>query len=107
MSTLNLVVAVRAEVRRRRAVLRLSPLLRYALSTAKPDPSGRPNLLPERVPHACAHNLFRCRAIVKWIVGDGQNCVFMCDGHYDALWEAGNDTKDYTVERVKAGKYRM
>jgi hypothetical protein len=96
---------IRATVRRNRRILKLSSLLRYSLATAKADPDGKPNLLPTEIPRQCAHNLFRCRAIIHWIVGDGRNHVFMCSKHMSTFWEGGRDTNDFTVERVQKGKY--
>lgn len=105
MTATAVITHVRVTVRRARRILRLSSLLRYSLSTAKPDPDGKPNLLPTKIPNHCAHNLFRCRKSLRWIVGDGRNHVFLCDCHMNGFWEDGHDTKDFTVDRVKTGKY--
>lgn len=105
MSTSAVVTRIHITVRRSRRILKLSSLLRFALATAKLDPDGKPNLLPTKIPNHCAHNLFRCQKQIRWIVGDGRNHVFMCTAHMDGFWESGHDTKDFAVERVKAGKY--
>jgi hypothetical protein len=104
MSATSVVTHIRGTVRRAKRILKLSAILRYSLATAAPDPAGKPSLLPTEIPKHCAHNLFRCRKSVRWIVGDGQNHVFMCSDHYDGFWE-GRDTKDFTVERTGTGKY--
>jgi hypothetical protein len=96
---------IRATVRRNRRILKLSSLLRYSLATAKADPDGKPNLLPTEIPNRCAHDLFRCRAIIGWIVGDGRNHVYLCHRHMEHFWGEGRDTNDFTVERVIKGKW--
>ena len=103
MSSLTVVTRIHAEltvapVRPPAPVLRLSPLLRYALATARPRPDGRPLLLPLRIPRRCCHGLFSCRNKVRWIVGDGRNHVFFCDGHVERYWEAGHDVQEHSVE---------
>lgn len=102
-ATLTLVTHIHAVVRRPvRPVLRLSPLLRYALATAVPRADGQPNLLPYSIPTACCHDLFRCRAKVLWRIGDGQNMVFFCEAHSEDWWQAGNDVLDCDITRWKA-----
>jgi hypothetical protein len=98
--SLTLVTRVHAAIRRPQPPpLRLSPLLRHALATALPDPSGSPLLLPTRIPSYCCHDLFRCRHRVRWRLGDGRNFVFFCEPHVDLWWEAGNLVQDFSVER--------
>jgi hypothetical protein len=110
-TTLTLVTQVRAVIQRpllppppstlppAPTVLRLSPLLRYALATAQPRADGRPLLLPETLPPRCCHGLWTCRARVKWRIGDGRNRVLFCETHGEEFWLAGNDVLDYTIER--------
>lgn len=83
-------------------VLRLSPLLRYALATATPRADGRPLLLPEVLPERCCAGLWTCRARVQWRIGDGRNRVLFCHGHLEKFWESGHDVLDYLIERWKA-----
>lgn len=101
MSTTLTVVTQVYVATRRREPLRLSPLLRHALQTARAQPraDGRPLLLPTTIPARCAHDLFACRAAVRWRVGDGRNRVFFCQDHIEELWEAGHEVKDFEVER--------
>lgn len=104
MTATAVVTVVRVTVRRTRRILRLSSLLRYALSTAKPSDNGKPNLLPTKIPNHCANDLFRCRKLVRWIVGDGRNHVFFCASHIEDYW-SGHDTLKHTVESIQKGKY--
>ena len=97
-ASVTLVTQVRAVVRRP-LPLRLSSLLRHALATATPRADGQPLLLPTSIPARCCHNLFSCRARIQWRVGDGRNRVFFCQDHFEALWAAGNDVQDFSVER--------
>jgi hypothetical protein len=103
-ATLTLVTQLHATVRQRSqpTPLRLSPLLRHVLRTATPRADGRPNLLPDRIPSSCCGDLWRCRAMVVWRIGDDKNSVFFCLDHGEALWEAGHDVIDYVVERWRA-----
>lgn len=78
-------------------LLRLSPLLRYALATARPRGDGRPLLLPLRIPRRCCYGLFSCRNKVRWIVGDGRNHALFCESHYDRFMET-HDVFDFTSE---------
>ena len=78
--------------------LRMSPLLRYALSTAQRRPSGKPNLLPTSIPTRCCHGLWKCRRQPKWALGDGRNWVLFCPVHVEIFWEAGNYVTDFLVE---------
>ena len=102
-ASFTLVTHVHAVVRRPArpapTVLRLSPLLRYALATATPRADGGPLLLPETLPERCCYNLWNCRARIKWRIGDERNRVFFCEAHAEALWEAGNNVLDYSIER--------
>lgn len=99
MSTINLVTRLHVTVRR--PVLRLSPLLRFALATAAPREDGKPNLLPTKIPPRCCYNLFQCRNIVAWRIGDGRNTSFFCHRHLEKYWRAGHDVTEHTVERWK------
>lgn len=99
MSTMNLITRIHVTVRQ--PVLKLSPLLRFSLATASKRDDGKPNLLPTRIPPRCCHDLFRCRNIVAWRIGDGRNQVFFCGSHLERYWRAGHDVTDHTVERWK------
>lgn len=83
-----------------RPTLRLSPLLRYALASARPRHDRRPNLLPSFIPERCCHNLFGCGLKVEWRVGDGRNQAYFCQIHYDQFMEA-RDVFDYVSERFR------
>ena len=83
----------------RRPPLRLSPLLRFALATAKPGPDGKPNLLPMKIPHKCCGKGFHCTNIVRWQIKDGVNSCFICGPCCEQLWESHN-ALDFSMERV-------
>lgn len=97
MSTVTVITAIRVAIRR--APLRLSPLLRWAISTAAPRPDCQPNLLPASIPRRCCHDMFRCRRRVLWRVGDGRNYVFFCESHCEEYWQGGHDVIEHEVER--------
>lgn len=84
----------------RKPPLRLSPLLRFSLSTAVPDPEGKPILLPLKIPKSCCHDAFRCKNLLKWSVSDGINAVNLCRIHFESFWESGKNVLDYRIERI-------
>jgi hypothetical protein len=85
--------------RTRRPPLRLSPVLRFALSTAVPD-HGKPALLPLKIPKNCCGKNFECKNKLVWKVNDGRNEVWMCRLCFESLWESGQNVLDYQIERL-------
>lgn len=99
MSAITLITTVHVRPPTRPQGLRLSPLLRYALASASTRRDGKPLLLPTSIPQKCCHGLWRCRDVVHWRVGDGQNWVFFCLTHFEDFWDAGHDVQDFDICR--------
>lgn len=83
----------------RRTPLRLSPLLRFSLATAKPDPDGKPTLLPTKIPPSCCGKGFKCHNLTRWFVSDGTNIVSICASCAERLWDM-YDALTFHVERI-------
>jgi len=81
----------------KKSPLRLSPVLRFAIATAE---SGKPALLPLRIPKACCGKLFSCKNQLAWKVSDGRNEVWMCRIDFELFWESGQNVLDYQIERL-------
>jgi hypothetical protein len=77
--------------------LRLSPLLRFALSTVKQD--GRPALLPMKIPRRCLGRNFKCENICRWQIRDGVNVCYICAPCSEHLWTVYN-ALDFEIERI-------
>lgn len=82
-----------------RRVLRLSPLLRFSLATARPDPDGKPTLLPTKIPAGCVGKGFKCHNLTRWFVSDGINTVCICASCAERLWDM-YDALTFHVERI-------
>jgi hypothetical protein len=93
-------IAITVYRRRRREPLRLSPLLRFALSTAQPDPDGKPILLPEQIPTSCCGKGFKCKRVVGWVMFDGVNGAYLCREHLDRYLESPMYTVSQRVEQI-------
>lgn len=103
VTRLKLVREARAVAARRSAAIplrRLSPLLRYLLTTAAPRPDGRPPLLPDFAPPRCGHNLWQCWNDVRWVVRDRTNMVLFCQKHFDLFADA-HDVIDFKIDRYE------
>lgn len=79
--------------------LKLSPLLRFALATARPDPEGKPALLPMKIPKRCCGKNFRCTNFVRWQIRDRSNVAYICAPCAEDLWEM-YDALDFTIHRI-------
>lgn len=82
-----------------RRVLRLSSLLRFSLATAKPDPDGKPILLPTKIPSGCCGKGFKCHNLTRWFVSDGTNTCSICTSCAEKLWNM-YDALTFHVERI-------
>lgn len=89
----SIAVAVR---KMRKPPLRLSPLLRFAIATARPDV---PALLPTKIPRKCVGKLFHCTNVLRWEISDGVNTVYICSSCAEIYWE-NHDVMDHHIERI-------
>jgi len=83
----------------RKPPLRLSVLLRFSLATARPDPDGKPVLLPLKIPAGCVGKGFKCHNLIRWAISDGTNTCNICTSCAEHLWEQ-HGALSFTVERL-------